>query len=114
MTLSSYVNANAGKAGLAIYAAGFVGKVYSAGPLGGMVSPFVTGFLRRRPFVATERLMVLLNIGAALWPSGGRHGGFASDILASRPGVPCCSFRVFALATSMSLHHLKRPERDFP
>lgn len=113
VTLSSYVNANAGKAGLAIFAAGFVGKVYSAGPLGGMVSPFITGFLADH-YVATERLMMLLNVGAALSLWGAVTADSQSTFFLAALAYHVCFIPSFALATSMSLHHLKRPERDFP
>lgn len=113
VTLSSYVNANAGKAGLAIFAAGFVGKVYSAGPLGGMISPFITGYLADH-YVATERLMMLLNLGAAASLLGAIYADSQTEFFIAALAYHVCFIPSFALATSMSLHHLKRPERDFP
>lgn len=113
VTLSSYVNANAGGAGLAIFSAGFVGKVYSAGPLGGMISPFLTGFLADHYF-ASERLMMLLNLGAAaaLWAA--INADSQTTFFLAALGYHVCFIPSYALATSMTLHHLKRPERDFP
>jgi nucleoside transporter len=113
VTLSSYINANAGDAGLAIFTAGFVGKVYSAGPLGGMISPFITGFLADHYF-STERLMVLLNIGAAAALYWAINADSQSTFYLAALAYHVCFIPSFALATSMSLHHLKRPERDFP
>ena len=48
-----------------MFAAGFVGIVYGAGPLGGMVSPFLTGLLADH-FFATERLMAVLSLLCAV------------------------------------------------
>src|SRR5688572_8622997 len=48
VTLGSYVRANTDPSGAAIFSAGFVGTIYGAGPLGGMISPFVSGVLADR------------------------------------------------------------------
>lgn len=113
VTLSSYVNANSGSAGLGIFTAGFVGTVYGAGPLGGMISPFVTGLLADHWF-ATERLMAVLNLGAAAALLAAINADSQTTFYLSALAYHVCFIPSFALATSMSLHHLKRPERDFP
>lgn len=113
VTLSSYINANSGDDGLAIFTAGFVGTVYGAGPLGGMISPFITGLLADH-YVATERLMAILNLGAAAAMFAAIGADSESAFYFSALAYFVCFIPSFALATSMSLHHLKRPERDFP
>jgi nucleoside transporter len=113
VTLSSYINANSGSAGLGIFTAGFVGTVYSAGPLGGMISPFITGLLADH-FIATERLMAILNVGAAAAMFAAINADSQTTFYLSALAYHVCFIPSFALATSMTLHHLKRPERDFP
>jgi MFS family permease len=113
VTLSSYINANSGAAGLGIFTAGFVGTVYGAGPLGGMISPFLTGLLADH-FIATERLMAILNVGAAAALYAAIMADSQWEFYVAVLAYHVCFIPSFALATSMALHHLKRPERDFP
>jgi nucleoside transporter len=113
VTLSSYINANSGSDGRAIFTAGFVGMAYGAGPLGGMISPFITGLLADH-FIATERLMAVLNLGAAAALYAAINADSQLTFYLAALGYHICFIPSFALATSMTLHHLKRPERDFP
>ena len=113
VTLSTYVEANTGTQGKGIFAAGFVGIAYSAGPIGGMLAPFLTGVLADN-FFATERIMAVLNlIGAAAL-------GFAVAADSQNAFYVAlfvhflCFIPSFALLSSMTFHHLARPERDFP
>jgi nucleoside transporter len=113
VTLGSYVTSNSGSNGSGMFAAGFVGAAYGAGPLGGMVSPFLTGLLADHLFAA-ERIMAVLNLtcaaalGAAV--AATTQWAFYPAILV----YFLCYYPSFSLATSMSLHHLRRPQRDFP
>jgi nucleoside transporter len=113
VTLGSYIQANTGASGRAMFAAGFVGVAYGAGPLGAMISPALTGFLADR-HIAAERLMAVLNVlcAVALW------GAIAAPAQAWFYLALCAYFMCFhpsmALATSMAMHHLQRPERDYP
>jgi nucleoside transporter len=113
VTLGSYVQANTGANGSGIFEAGFVGAVYGAGPLGGMIAPFLTGLLADY-FFATEKLMAVLHlVGAA---------ALGAAIVADSQGAfyvaALCYFLSFipnsALLSSMTFHHLARPDRDFP
>jgi nucleoside transporter len=113
VTLGSYVQANTGSAGRGIFEAGFVGAVYGAGPIGGMIAPFLTGLLADY-FFATERIMAVLHIfGAA---------ALAAAVLAdSQTAFYLAALTYFlsfipsyALVASMTFHHFARPERDFP
>lgn len=113
VTLGSYINANAGDVGLGIFTAGFVGKAYSAGPLGGIISPFLTGLLADH-FFATERLMAILNVGAAIAMFAAIAADSQTAFYFATLAYFVCFIPSFSLATSMTLHHLKRPERDFP
>jgi nucleoside transporter len=113
VTLGSYVAANTGAQGQAIFAAGFVGAAYGAGPLAGMVSPFLSGLLADRYFSA-ERMTAFLNLMCSI-------AMFAATGAQSQASffVALFAFYLFhhpaaALASSMALHHLKRPERDYP
>jgi nucleoside transporter len=112
VTLGNYVSANSGNRGLGMFSAGFVGVVYGAGPLGAMISPFVTGWLADRHFPA-ERIVAVLNIlcAAALCGavSATSQGLFYLAVFA----YFLCFHPSASLATSMALHHLRRPERDF-
>jgi nucleoside transporter len=113
VTLGSYVKANTGTAGQGMFAAGFVGVVYGAGPLGGMVSPFLTGLLADRYF-ATERMMAGLSLvcAGALYFAANAQSQAAFYI--ALIGYYLCYLPSFALCTSMAMHHLSQPTRDFP
>lgn len=112
VTLGSYVSANSGSQGAAMFGAGFVGVAYSAGPLGGMISPFLTGLMADH-WVSAERLTAALQLLCA--------GALACAVAASSQTQ--FFFAIFAyflffhpsssLSTSMALHHLRRPMRDF-
>jgi nucleoside transporter len=113
VTLGSYVKANTGSNGAGLFAAGFVGIIYGAGPLGGMVSPFLTGVLADR-FFATERLMAALSLLGALalyfaWNAHSQAAFYASVL-----AYFLCYLPSFALCTSMCMHHLRKPAREFP
>jgi nucleoside transporter len=113
VTLGSYVSANSGTEGVGMFGAGFVGVAYSAGPLGGMISPFLTGLMADHWFSA-ERLSAVLQLLCAA----------ALACAVSATSQTTFFLSVFAyflffhpsssLATSMALHHLRRPNRDFP
>jgi nucleoside transporter len=113
VTLGSYVQANTGANGSGMFEAGFVGTVYGAGPLGGMVAPFLTGLLADY-FIATERLLTVLHLAGA--------AALGAAIVADSQGAfyfaALCYFLSFipnsALLSSMTFHHLAHPERDFP
>lgn len=113
VTLGNYVSANSGRRGSGMFAAGFVGVAYGAGPLGAMISPFLTGLLADRHFSA-ERLMAVLNLlcAAALWGAIQAPSEFAFYLAVFAYFL--CFHPSASLATSMALHHLRRPERDFP
>jgi MFS family permease len=113
VTLGSYVAANTGSSGSGIFVAGFIGTIYGAGPLGGMVAPFLTGLLADH-FFATEKLMALLHLlGAAAL-----GGAIVAESQAAFYVAAFCYFLTFipnsALLSSMTFHHLARPDRDFP
>ncbi|HEX6960292.1 MAG TPA: MFS transporter [Lacipirellula sp.] len=113
VTLGSYVEANTGASGSGIFAAGFIGTIYGAGPLGGMVAPFLTGLLADH-FFATEKLMALLHLlGAAAL-----GGAIAAESQSAFYVAALCYFLTFipnsALLSSMTFHHLARPDRDYP
>jgi nucleoside transporter len=78
-----------------------------------MVSPFLTGLLADRYF-ATERLMAALNLmcAVALYfaTSAESQAAFYLALIA----YFLCYLPSFALCTSMAMHHLSRPTRDFP
>jgi nucleoside transporter len=113
VTLGSYIDANTGSNGTGMFAVGFIGTAYSAGPLGGMVAPFITGLLADH-FFATEKLMAVLHLlGAAAL-----GGAIAADSQTAFYIAALCYFLTFipnsALLSSMTFHHLARPEREFP
>jgi nucleoside transporter len=113
VTLGSYIKANSGTSRTALFSAGFVGVIYGAGPLGGMVSPFISGLLADR-FFATERIMAVLQLGAA--------AALVTALAAESQTVFYLAVVVhfvffwpsFSLATSLSFHHLAHPQRHFP
>jgi nucleoside transporter len=113
VTLGSYVSANSGANGSGMFAAGFIGIAYGAGPLGGMVSPFFTGLLADHVFAA-ERIMAVLSLACA--------ASLCVAVAATSQWVFyvavlvyfLCYYPSFSLATSMALHHLRRPAQDFP
>jgi nucleoside transporter len=111
VTLGSFVDENAGEGRM--FTKGFVGVVYGAGPIGGMIAPLVTGFLADH-FFATERIMLVLHLAAAaaLYAAVTVHNQWA--FLAAMIGYFLCFSPSFALTCSMTLHHLERPNRDFP
>lgn len=113
VTLGSYVSANSGNAGLALFGAGFVGVAYGAGPLGAMVSPFLTGMLADR-HVAAERLIAVLNVLCAIALCVAIGARSEAGFYAAMFAYFMCYHPSASLATAMSLHHLRRPERDFP
>jgi nucleoside transporter len=113
VTLSSYIKANTGEEGSGIFAAGFVGVAYGAGPLGGMIAPFLTGLLADH-FFATERMLAVLHLLAA----GALAAAVAADsqmaFYLSALAYFLCFIPASALIASVTFHHLARPERDFP
>jgi nucleoside transporter len=113
VTLGSYVKANTGSSGTGMFAAGFVGVVYGAGPLGGMVSPFLTGLLADRYF-ATERLMAALSLICAVALYFAANAQSQAAFYTALIAYFLCYLPSFALCTSMAMHHLSRPARDFP
>jgi nucleoside transporter len=113
VTLGSFVKANSGGSGTAMFSAGFVGVIYGAGPLGGMVSPFISGLLADR-FFATERIMSVLQLGAAVALCGALAAESQTVFYLAVLAHFVCFFPSFALATSLSFHHLEHPQRHFP
>jgi nucleoside transporter len=113
VTLGTFVKSNTGSAGTGMFSPGFVGVVYGAGPLGGMVAPFLTGLLADH-FFATERILSVLHlVGAAalVWAVGAdSQASFYLAMLA----YFVCFIPCFALVSSMTFHHLAEPTRDFP
>lgn len=113
VTLGSFVKANSGTSGAAMFSAGFVGVIYGAGPLGGMVSPFISGLLADR-FFATERIMAVLQLGAAAALCGALAAETQTTFYLAVLAHFVCFLPSFALATSLSFHHLEHPQRHFP
>jgi nucleoside transporter len=113
VTLSSYIDANTIGKGSGIFAVGFVGAAYGAGPIGGMIAPFITGLLADY-FFATERIMAILHlVGAAAMGAAiaaeSQTAFFFAALVYFLSFIPS-----FSLVSSMTFHHLARPERDFP
>jgi nucleoside transporter len=113
VTLGSYVNANSGTSGKAMFGPGFVGMAYGAGPLGAMISPFLTGLLADR-HVSAERLMMVLNLLCAVALCGAIAAPTQGTFYLAMFAYFMCFHPSASLATSMALHHLRQPERDFP
>ncbi len=113
VTLSAYVNANSGAAGLGLFGAGFIGVAYSAAPIGGMVSPVITGLMADHWFAA-ERLIVVLQLLCAAALCGAVAAPSQELFFFALIAYFLCLHPSSSLATSMALHHLRRPERDFP
>jgi nucleoside transporter len=113
VTLSAYVNANSGVAGLGLFGAGFIGVAYSAAPIGGMVSPVITGLMADHWFAA-ERLILVLQLLCAATLAGAVAAPSQELFFAALVAYFLCLHPSNSLATSMALHHLRRPERDFP
>jgi len=113
VTLGSYVEANSGSAGSGIFSAGFVGIAYGAGPLGGMVSPFITGLLADH-FFATERILAVMHIAGAMALAGAVAADSQAAFYLAMIGYFVFFIPSFALVSSMTLHHLAQPARDFP
>jgi nucleoside transporter len=113
VTLGSYVSANSGANGSGIFAAGFIGVAYGAGPLGGMVSPFFTGLLADHLF-ASERIMAVLSLVCAAALCGAAAATTQWVFYVAILVYFLCYYPSFTLATSMSLHHLRRPGQEFP
>jgi MFS family permease len=113
VTLASYVKANSGDAGAAIFSAGFVGIVYSAGPLGGMVTPFLTGILADRYF-SSERLMAVLHLLAAGCMFLAFKAGSAWQLYCALLFFYVFYLPTFTLITSMTMHHFADPHRRYP
>lgn len=113
VTLGSYVMANTGGNGSGIFTAGFVGAAYAAGPIGGMISPFITGLLADKYF-ATERMMAVLSLGcaAAMW--GAVQAQTQTAFFIALVLYFLCYLPSFSLAASMSMHQLADPARQFP
>jgi nucleoside transporter len=110
VTLGSFVEANSGEGRM--FATGFVGVVYGAGPIGGMIAPLATGLLADH-FFATERIMFVLHLlaAAALYAAVSAHSQWTFFV--ALVGYFVCFSPSFALTCSMTLHHLSRPARDF-
>jgi len=113
VTLGSYVAANTGSAGSGMFTAGFVGVVYGAGPLGGMVAPFLTGLLADH-FFATERILAVLHMAGAAALTCAVVADSQSAFYVAMIAYFVCFIPSFALVSSMTLHHLANPARDFP
>jgi nucleoside transporter len=111
VTLGSYVEVNTGLGRM--FAPGFVGIVYGAGPIGGMVAPFLTGLLADN-FFATERIMAVLNLAGAVALFGAVMAQSQWAFYAALVAYFVCFIPSFALTASMTMHHLARPERHFP
>ena len=90
-----------------------IGAAYGAFAVGSMISPFFVGLIADR-FFASERLLGLLGIiGGALLiclPSMTTFGTFYPLLI-----VYCATYApTLALGNSLSLHHLRDANRDFP
>ncbi|MCC6491477.1 MAG: MFS transporter [Pirellulales bacterium] len=113
VTLGNYIQANSGSAGAGLFSAGFVGIAYSAGPLGGMVAPFLTGLLADHLF-ATERIMCVLHVVGAAALGCAVTADSQAAFYVALIAYFVCFIPSFALVCSMTLHHLADPARDFP
>jgi nucleoside transporter len=113
VTLSSYVAANSGTSGAGMFAAGFVGVAYGAGPLGGLVSPFLTGILADH-FFAAERIMTVLSVlcAVALWTASTATASWVFYLAVL--GYFLFYYPSFSLCTSLALHHLRDPVKHYP
>ncbi len=113
VTLGSYIKANTGDQGSGIFAAGFVGVAYGAGPLGGMIAPFIMGLLADH-FFATERILVVLHLLGATALAAAIAADSQMAFYLAALGYFLTFIPSSALVSSMTFHHLARPERDFP
>ena len=64
VTVGTFIAANTGDEGEAIFSAGFVGYSTAAGAIGSMLSPALIGYLSDRYFSA-ERLLAVMQLGCA-------------------------------------------------
>ena len=113
VTLGSYVMANTGGNGAGIFAAGFVGTAYAAGPIGGMLSPFLTGLLADNYF-ATEKIMAVLSLGCAVAMWAAVEAQTQWTFFAALVCYFLFYLPSFSLVASMSMHQLADPARQFP
>ncbi|TWT77245.1 putative nucleoside transporter YegT [Posidoniimonas polymericola] len=113
VTVGTYIGANTGEQGAAIFSAGFIGFSTISGAIGSLVSPLVFGFLSDR-FLAADRLVALLHVGcaAAAWwmhSTDSEQWFFVALLLYWNCFNPSCS-----LTNKIALEHLSDPERQYP
>lgn len=113
VTLASYVKAHTGDSPDSMFAPGFVGMIYGAGPLGGLFSPSITGVLADRYF-SSERLMAVLHILGAIATVFMLRADTSTELFVAVLMFYVFYLPAFTLMVSMSLHQFKEPDRSFP
>lgn len=113
VTVGTYIAANTGEQGEAIFSAGFAGYSTITGAVGSLVAPLVFGFLSDR-LLPAERLVALLHLGcaaAAWWMSSCRDelNFFIALLVYWNCFNPAC-----ALTNKIALQHLPEPDRQYP
>lgn len=113
VTIGTYIGANTGELGAAIFDSGFIGVAATASALGGLISPALLGVVADRWF-STEKLLALLHLLCAFF----LVGMYASQhqwlfyfwiVMYFHAYVPTVT-----LTNGLALRHLKDRDRTFP
>lgn len=100
---------------------GLMSWAYTVGPIAAVISPFFLGMVADR-FFATQRVLgamhvlggaILMAVPAVAGRGGGGEGFFHPLILLLMAHM-LCYMPTLGLTASLSFHHMKDPERQFP
>jgi nucleoside transporter len=113
VTLGTYIAANEGDKGAQIFQIGFIGTMYGTAAIGAMIAPFFVGMIADR-FFPTQFMLAFLHLvgaGVLYWLSTVQsHWMFYAVLIL----FFVCYMPTLALTNSLSFHHLKNPEKQFP
>ena len=111
VALGAYIGAHEGEN--ALFQPGLVGLMYGTAAIGGMIAPFFVGMIADR-FFATQFMLAFLHlVGAGVLyglSTVDSHWMFYSVMIL----YFLCYMPTLALTNSLSFHHLKNPEKQFP
>jgi nucleoside transporter len=111
VALGAYIGAHEGEN--ALFQPGSVGLMYGTAAIGGMIAPFFVGMIADR-FFATQFMLAFLHlVGAGVLyglSTVDSHWMFYSVMIL----YFLCYMPTLALTNSLSFHHLKNPEKQFP
>ncbi|MBX3433167.1 MAG: MFS transporter [Pirellulales bacterium] len=113
VTVGTYIAANTGEEGAAIFSAGFIGYSSAAGAVGSLLSPAIVGILSDRYFSA-QRLLAVTQLGCAAANWGMHQSRSEWTFLLWLLAYFHCLFPAIAMTNAIGLRNLRNSQAEYP